>query len=298
MLNKGKYVRSLHLMMLLPVLFIFVYNYLPMLGAVIAFERYNPGLGVFKSKFVGFENFMTLFRDASFLRVLYNTISLSVQKMIWGLLVPLIVSLLLNEVRCSLFKRSVQTLIYMPYFLSWIVMASIIINILSPNHGLVNQFLGLFGIEPIFFLGDKELFPGVIVTTHVWKEFGWNTIIFLSALSGIDPGLYEAAAIDGAGRWKQLLHVTLPGIASTVILVATLNIGNILNAGFDQVYNLYSSLTMQTGDILDTFVYRVGMEQGQFGIATAAGLFKSVVSCFMLILSYKLAEKLAGYKVI
>lgn len=298
MLNKGKYVRSLHLMMLLPVLFIFVYNYLPMLGAVIAFERYNPGLGIFKSKFVGFENFMTLFRDASFLRVLYNTISLSVQKMIWGLLVPLIVSLLLNEVRCRFFKRSVQTLIYMPYFLSWIVMASIIINILSPNHGLVNQFLELFGIEPIFFLGDKELFPGVIVTTHVWKEFGWNTIIFLSALSGIDPGLYEAAAIDGAGRWKQLLHVTLPGIASTIILVATLNIGNILNAGFDQVYNLYSSLTMQTGDILDTFVYRVGMEQGQFGIATAAGLFKSVVSCFMLILSYKLAEKLAGYKVI
>lgn len=298
MLNKGKYVRSLHLMMLLPVLFIFVYNYLPMLGAVIAFERYNPGLGIFKSKFVGFQNFMTLFRDATFLRVLYNTISLSVQKMIWGLLVPLIVSLLLNEVRCRFFKRSVQTLIYMPYFLSWVVMASIIINILSPNHGLVNQFLELFGIEPIFFLGDKELFPGVIITTHVWKEFGWNTIIFLSALSGIDPGLYEASAIDGAGRWKQMLHVTLPGIASTIILVATLNIGNILNAGFDQVYNLYSSLTMQTGDILDTFVYRVGMEQGQFGIATAAGLFKSVVSCFMLILSYKLAEKLTGYKVI
>lgn len=298
MLNKGKYVRSLHLMMLLPVLFIFVYNYLPMLGAVIAFERYNPGLGVFKSKFVGMQNFMTLFKDATFLRVLYNTISMSVQKMFWGLLVPLIVSLLLNEVRCRAFKRSVQTLIYMPYFLSWVVMASIIINILSPNHGLVNQFLELFGIEPIFFLGDKELFPGVIVTTHVWKEFGWNTIIFLSALSGIDPGLYEASAIDGAGRWKQMLHVTLPGIASTIILVATLNIGNILNAGFDQVYNLYSSLTMQTGDILDTFVYRVGMQQGQFGIATAAGLFKSVVSCFMLILSYKLAEKLTGYKVI
>lgn len=298
MLNKGKYVRSLHLMMLLPVLIILVYNYLPMFGVAIAFQRYNPGLGILKSKWVGWQNFEKLFRNEEFLRVLGNTLYMSILKMITGLLVPLAVALLLNEVRLKIFKRTVQTLIYLPYFLSWVVMASIIISILSPSHGLVNQFLEFIGLKPVFFLGDKNLFPGVIVTTHIWKEFGWSTIVFLSALAGIDPGLYEASAIDGAGRWKQMLHVTLPGIASTVILVATLSIGNILNAGFDQVFNLYNSLVMETGDILDTYVYRLGMQQNQFGIATAAGLFKSVVSSIMLITSYRLAYKFTGYRVI
>lgn len=298
MLNKGKYVRSMHLMMLLPVIFIFIYNYLPMLGAVIAFERFNPALGFFKSEFVGFQNFATLFRDETFLRVLYNTITISLGKIIFGLAVPLVVSLLLNELRLRFVKRTIQTLIYLPYFLSWVVMASITIQILSPNHGLLNEFLGLFGVEPIFFLGDENLFPGVIIATDVWKQFGWNTIIFLSAFAGIDPGLYEAAAVDGAGRWQQMLHVTLPGIFSTIILVLTLNMANILNAGFDQVQNLISPMTLRTGDILDTFVYRYGMQNAQFGLATAAGLFKSTVSCLLLMLSYKLADKLTGFKVI
>lgn len=298
MLNKGKYVRSLHLMMVLPVLFILIYNYLPMFGVVIAFQDFNAAKGIFQSEWVGLENFQTLFRDPDFLQVLVNTLVISFAKMVAGLVVPLVVALMLNEVLSSIFKRLTQTIIYMPYFVSWVMMAAIIINILSPNGGLLNQILGIFGIEPIYFLGNDSIFREIIVVTHVWKEFGWNTIIFLAALAGIDAALYEAAIVDGAGRFAQMRHVTLPGIAPTIILVAVLSLGNILNAGFEQVYNLISPLTMHSGDILDTFVYRYGMEQWQFDIATAAGLFKSVISCIMLIFSYWLAKKLTGYKVI
>lgn len=298
MLNKGKYVRSLHLMMVLPVLFILIYNYLPMFGVVIAFQDFNAAKGIFQSEWVGLENFQTLFRDPDFLQVLINTLVISFAKMVAGLVVPLVVALMLNEVLSSIFKRLTQTIIYMPYFVSWVMMAAIIINILSPNGGLLNQILGIFGIEPIYFLGNDSIFREIIVVTHVWKEFGWNTIIFLAALAGIDAALYEAAIVDGAGRFAQMRHVTLPGIAPTIILVAVLSLGNILNAGFEQVYNLISPLTMHSGDILDTFVYRYGMEQWQFDIATAAGLFKSVISCIMLIFSYWLAKKLTGYKVI
>lgn len=298
MLNKGKYVRSLHLMMVLPVLFILIYNYLPMFGVVIAFQDFNAAKGIFGSEWVGLENFQTLFRDPDFLQVLINTLVISFAKMVAGLVVPLVVALMLNEVLSSVFKRLTQTIIYMPYFVSWVMMAAIIINILSPNGGLLNQILGIFGIEPIYFLGNDSIFREIIVVTHVWKEFGWNTIIFLAALAGIDAALFEAAIVDGAGRFAQMRHVTLPGIAPTIILVAVLSLGNILNAGFEQVYNLISPLTMHSGDILDTFVYRYGMEQWQFDIATAAGLFKSVISCIMLIFSYWLAKKLTGYKVI
>ena len=285
-------------MMLLPVLFILVYNYLPMLGSVIAFQRFNAAKGILRSEWVGLDNFRVLFADPDFFQALINTLYISIMKMILGLLVPLVVALMLNEVLISSFKRVIQTIIYMPYFISWVMMAAIIINILSPSGGLVNQFLGLFGVKPIFFLGDDSKFRGIIIITHIWKEFGWNTIIFLSALAGIDPGLYEAAIVDGANRSQQLFHVTLPGISATIILVAVLSLGNILNAGFDQVYNLVSPLTKHSGDILDTLVYRYGMEQWQFGIATAAGLFKSVISTIMLILSYWMANKLTGYKVI
>lgn len=298
MLNKGKYVRSLHLMMVLPVLFILIYNYLPMFGVVIAFQDFNAAKGIFQSEWVGLANFQTLFRDPDFLQVLINTLVISFAKMVAGLVVPLVVALMLNEVLSSIFKRLTQTIIYMPYFVSWVMMAAIIISILSPNGGLLNQVLGILGIEPIYFLGNDSIFREIIVVTHVWKEFGWNTIIFLAALAGIDAALYEAAIVDGAGRFAQMRHVTLPGIAPTIILVAVLSLGNILNAGFEQIYNLISPLTMHSGDILDTFVYRYGMEQWQFDIATAAGLFKSVISCIMLIFSYWLAKKLTGYKVI
>ena len=289
---------ALHLMMLPPVILLFIYSYIPMAGVLIAFQDYIPSLGFSKSHFVGFDNFRTLFLDPTFKNVLFNTVYISLLKIITGLFFQLVFALLLNEVRRAAFKRTIQTIIYLPYFVSWVLMAGIIIEILSPTNGLVNNFIGIFGVEPIFFLGNNTLFPYIMVVTNTWKEFGWGTIVFLAALSSIDPALYEAAIIDGAGRWKQMLHVTLPGVAATVVLVATLSLGNVLNAGFDQIFNLLSPMTLQSGDIIDTLVYRYGIQNAQFGLATAAGLFKSGVSCLLIILSYRLAYRFTGYRII
>ena len=287
----------LHLMMLPAVLILLIYHYIPMLGIVIAFQSFIPSLGFTRSEFVGFYNFRFLFSTSGFTRAIMNTVYIAVFKIIAGIFVPVTFSLLLNEVRRSWYKRSLQTLVYLPHFISWVLMAGIIIDILSPTRGIVNQFLGLFGIKPIFFLGDTAWFPPVIIVTDIWKEFGWGTIVYLAAISGIDPSLYEAATIDGASHWKQTRHVTIPGILSTIVLLATLSLGKILNAGFDQVYNLLSPVTMSSGDIIDTFVYRLGIQNGQFSIATAAGLFKSAISCLFIVSSYKLAYRFAGYKV-
>jgi putative aldouronate transport system permease protein len=288
---------SLHVMLLLPLMVLIVYHYIPMFGIIIAFQNYTPTLGFFKSPFVGFANFHTLFTTPGFVQALFNTVYIASLKIIAGLVVPVVFSLLLNEVKLSSFKRTVQSVLYLPHFVSWVLMAGIIIDVLSPSNGIVNQFLGLFGVKPIFFLGNNNLFPYVMVSTDVWKEFGWGTIIYLAALAGIDPTLYEAATMDGAGRWKQTLHVTLPGIVPTIVLLTTLSLGNILNAGFDQIYNLMSPITMKSGDIIDTLVYRLGLQNGQFSVATAAGLFKSAISCMFIVVSYKLAYRFTGYKI-
>lgn len=186
---------------------------------------------------------------------------------------------------------------YLPYFISWVLMAGIIIDIFSPTGGIVNKALGFFGIEPIYFLGDNKWARFTIILTEIWKNTGWGTIIYMAALTGIDLNLYEAAIIDGAGRWKQMLHVTLPGILPTIVLVGTLSLANVLNAGFDQIYNLMNGVTMESLDIIDTLVYRLGLGNGQFSISTAAGLFKSVISSIFIILSYRLADKFTGYKI-
>jgi len=180
--------------------------------------------------------------------------------------------------------------------LSWVILAGIFIDILSPSDGVVNQILGWVGIHPIFFLGDDKVFPWTMVATDVWKSFGFGTIVYLSALTDIDPALYEAAVVDGASRWKQTLYITLPGIAGTIIMLTTLSLGNILNAGFDQIFNLYSPLVYSTGDIIDTLVYRTGILNNQYGVATAVGLFKSVVSLLLIGTAYKLAAKFADYR--
>ena len=214
----------------------------------------------------------------------------------FGLVVPVTFALLLNEVRNTAYKRVAQTVVYLPHFISWVLMSGIIIDFLSAT-GAMNQLLGLFGMEPVLFLLDNKLFKPVLIVTDIWKSFGWGTIIYMAALTGVDPNLYEAAAIDGAGRWKQTLHVTFPGILSTVVLKMTLSLGDVLNAGFDQVYNLMSPVTMQSGDILDTLIYRLGMENANFGLSTAVGLFKSLVGAVFIIVSYKLAHRLTGYKI-
>jgi len=262
-----------------------------------AFERYIPTKGITGSQWIGWDNFRYLLDMPDSMDILRNTIVISFMKIVAGLFVPIVVALLLNEVRKESFKRGVQTMIYLPHFLSWIILGGVLIDILSPTNGFVNDILGWFGIEPIYFLGSNGWFRFVLVGSDVWKEFGFNTIVYLAALTSINPSLYEAAIVDGASRWKQTLHVTLPGMLPIIVLLAVLSLGNVLNAGFDQVFNLYSPQVYETGDIIDTFVYRIGLVETQYGVATAAGLFKSVVSCAFVIAAYAMAYRFANYRI-
>ena len=296
--NKAKRRRALplHLMLLPAVIVVFIYSYIPMFGICIAFMDFDVGLG-FQSPWVGLENFRYILNLPGSLQVLRNTLLISFFKIAGMIVVPVTFALLLNEIGNKLFKRVFQTLIYVPHFLSWIIISGILIDILSPSSGIVNDVIKALGFEPIFFLGDKFWFPITMVVSDIWKGFGYGTIVYLAALTGIDQTLYEAAMVDGAGKWKQVVHITIPGILPIIILMSVLSLGNILNAGFDQVYNLYSAQVYETGDIIDTFVYRLGIQQGQFGPATAVGLFKSIVSMIFVLASYKLADKFAGYRI-
>lgn len=285
--------------MILPgFILLLVFSYLPMAGIVIAFQKFIPAKGLFgHQKWIGLDNFKYVLDLPNFGSVIWNTISIAVMKIILGLVIPIIFAILINEVTSNALKRSVQTLIYLPHFLSWVVLGGILIDILSPSGGIVNGLLKSIGIEPIFFLGDNKWFPTTMVLTETWKEFGYGTIIYLAAITGIDPSLYEAARIDGANRWKQTLNITLPGMKMVIVLLMVLSLGNLLNAGFDQIFNLYSPPVYQSGDILDTFVYRIGLLDAQYGVATAVGLFKSVVSFTLISVSYFCAYKFADYRI-
>ncbi|TMV45982.1 sugar ABC transporter permease [Paenibacillus mesophilus] len=284
--------------MILPgAIIVFIYHYIPMGGLVMAFQKYIPAKGIFGSEWVGLRNFAYVFSLPSTMEVFWNTLFIAMMKIVAGLVAPIATALLLNEIGKAAFKRTVQTLVYLPHFLSWTILAGILIDILSPGQGIVNKVLGLAGIEPIFFLGDNNWFPYTIVISNEWKEFGFSTIVYLAALSGVDPSLYESAVIDGAGRWRQTWHITLPGIRPVIILLMTLSLGQILNAGFEQVFNLYSPYVYESGDIIDTMVYRMGLENAQYSLATAVGLLKSVVSLVMISVSYLLAYRLANYRI-
>jgi len=269
-----------------------------MVGVIIAFQRFIPAKGLFgHQEWVGLDNFRYMLALPDTYKILRNTVFIAGMKIIVGLIIPIIFALLLNEVRKEWFKRSVQTMIYLPHFLSWVIFGGILIDILSPSEGIVNKILELVGIGPIYFLGDPKWFPYTMVITDLWKNFGFSTIVYLAALTNISPTLYEAAEIDGANHWQQTWHVTLPGMRPIIVLLATLSIGNILNAGFEQIFNLYSPQVYETGDIIDTFVYRVGLIQAQYGLATAVGLLKSVVSFGLIGLSYYLAYRFADYRI-
>jgi putative aldouronate transport system permease protein len=287
----------LHLMILPGAVIVFIYHYIPMGGLVMAFQKYIPAKGILGSEWVGLRNFTYVFSLPSTMDVFWNTLFIAMMKIVAGLIAPIATALLLNEIGKAAFKRTVQTLIYLPHFLSWTILAGILIDILSPGQGIVNKVLGLAGIEPIFFLGDNKWFPYTVVISNEWKEFGFSTIVYLAALSGVDPSLYESAVIDGAGRWRQMWHITLPGIRPVIILLMTLSLGQILNAGFEQVFNLYSPYVYESGDIIDTMVYRMGLENAQYSLATAVGLLKSVVSLVMISVSYLLAYRLANYRI-
>jgi len=287
----------LHIMLSVPVIFLIVYCYWPMIGILMAFEDFIPTKGFFGSRFVGLENFKYIFSMPDTLSIVWNTFFIAIMKIVMKIIIPLVFALLLNEVGRAWLKKLVQTITYFPYFLSWVVLGGILLDFFSPSDGLVNKFLNLFGKESFYFFGDEKAFPFMVVLTEVWKNMGFNTIIFLAAITGIDPARYEAAIVDGAGRWKQTLYVTIPGIAGMIVLVSILSMGNILNAGFDQIFNLYSPLVYSTGDIIDTFVYRTALLDGQFNIGTAAGLFKSAISFVMITLSYTIANKYSNYRV-
>lgn len=287
-----------HLMLLVPVIIVFIYMYLPMGGLVIAFQKFIPARGLLgDQKWVGWGNFELLIKNPQALPALRNTVIIAAWKIVLHLLIPVAVSILLNEIRSTAFRRTTQTLIYLPHFLSWIILGGILIDILSPNGGLLNRFLALFGVNPIFFLGDNHWFRFTLVFTDVWKEFGFGTIVYLAAITNIDPTQYEAATIDGANRFQRMVHVTLPNMRMIIVLMMVLSLGNVLNAGFDQVYNLYSKQVYSTGDIIDTFIYRLGLIQQQFGQSTAMGMFKSVVSTFFISVSYFCAYKFADYRI-
>lgn len=290
----------LHLMLLPAVILLAIFSYFPMVGIVIAFQDYVPSKGwdiFFKSEWVWFDNFTYLMKMPAFWQAMRNTLIIAIQKIITTIVVPLALALMLNEVSNRFFKKSVQTLIYIPYFFSWVILGGILIDILSPVDGILNNVIRALGGRSINFLGNPATVQPVFVVTNIWKEMGYNTVIFLAALTNIDPGLYEAAALDGADRWKQTYHITIPGIMPMILLVTVLGMGNILNAGFDQVFNLYNPAVYETADIIDTFVYRVGMEQLQYSVSTAIGLFKSVISFILIMTSFGIAKKYAGYRI-
>lgn len=285
----------LYLMLLLPVALVFIYQYIPMLGIMISFKKYLPAKGFQASKWIGLSNFEVLFTMPTFTQALVNTVIIAVWKIVLNILVPVIFTLMLNELSSDRFKKGIQTIVYLPHFISWVMLASIFMKLLGGG-GIVNKLLCVLGAQPIIFLGDNKWFRFTLIFTDVWKEFGYGTIVYLAAVAGVNVDLYEAAEMDGAGRWRQMIHVTLPCIAPTIVMMSALSLGNILNAGFDQVFNLYNEMVYQSGDILDTLVYRMAFKNGNFGLSTAAGLFKSIISMIMVILSYRVAYVTTGYR--
>lgn len=285
-----------HLLLLPGMILLFIFAIIPMFGIIVAFEDYVPARGIFKSAWVGFENFKLLFMLPDSGQVFRNTLVLAIAKIILGTIVPITFALMLNEVTHARMKKLVQVSVYLPYFLSWVILGTIFLSMLQTD-GVVNSIIQMFGGEPIMFMADNKWAPVILVITDVWKNFGYGSIIYLAALSGVDENLYEAAALDGASRLKQIIHVTIPGIAPTIILVSTLNLGNILNAGFDQIFNMYNALIYESTDIIDTLVYRIGLVDLNFSLSTAVGLLKSVVSLILIVTSYLLAKKWTGYKI-
>ena len=289
--------KVLHLMLLPGVIIALIFHYLPLAGNIMAFQNFRPTLGIFGSEFIGLANFRFVAAIPGSMRILWNTVYIASSKLVLHIIVALLFALLLNEIRHKFTKRAVQTIIYMPHFLSWVILSGIFIDILSPSTGIVNQLLQWFGFEPIFFLGDTFWFPITMIITDVWKGFGFGTIIYLAAITSISPSLYEAAAIDGAGRFKQTIHVTLPGMMPIIMLMIVLSLGNLLNAGFDQIFNMLNPAVHSTGDIIDTFVFRLGIQQRQFAPATAVGMLRSVASFFFVSVAYWLAYKFVGYRI-
>lgn len=282
--------RSIYWLCIPIVLYYLLFCYLPMGGIAVAFQKYSLGKGIFNSKFIGLQNFTNFFNSYYFWRLLRNTFLLSFNNLVIGFPIPIIFALLLNEVKNKNFKRTVQTVSYLPYFISVVVICGLIIDFTNAN-GPISQVLALFGMGNISLLGDPKYFRTVFVSSEIWQHMGYSSIVYLAALAGVDQALYEAAVIDGAGRWKQTLYITLPGISSTIIVMLILRVGTLFALGFEKVMLLYNPATYDTADIISTFVYRKGFEDYNFGFSTAVDLFNSVINCSLLLITNKLSRK-------
>ncbi len=283
--------------MLIPgLLWVFVFKIIPMFGLVMAFQRFNPGKGIFGSPWVGLKNFEYMFQLNDSKTIFINTLTIAVFKIIGNLIVPVVVALLLNELRLKRLKSGIQTIIYMPHFLSWVILAGILLDVFA-YRGPVNAVRTTLGSEPILFFARADLFMPLVVGSDVWKEFGFNAVVYLAALTAINPELYEAAGIDGASRLQRIFYITIPGIRTMIVLMSVLSLRNVLEANFDQIFNLYNPLVYSSGDIIDTWVYRMGLLQAQYSLATAVGLLKSIIGFSMISLSYFLARKYADYNI-
>lgn len=287
--------KALFLMLIPAALYYILFCYKPMYGLLIAFKDYRMLDGIMASPWAGFKYFEKAFASQEFWRAFKNTVILSGYKLIFTFPAPIILALLFNEVRCVRFKKTVQTMTYLPHFISWVVLSGVLINFLSPSVGPVNLIIKALGFEPIFFVGNVKMFRSVLVFSTIWKEVGWGTIIYLAALTGIDPQLYEAAAIDGVSRFKQTIHITIPSIANVIVIMLIMNAGTIINDDFDQIFNMYNPAVYSVSEVLSTYMYKQGLEQAQYSYSAAIGLFKNIISLLLVVVTNFAAKKIGDY---
>lgn len=283
-------------MMIPGIIFLFIFSYVPMFGIIMAFQDYVPAKGILGSQFVGLKHFTYLLQLPDIGKIVTNTVIIALGKIIIGTVLAIAFAVLLNEIRVKFLKKYIQTIVYLPHFLSWVVLAAVVVNIFNFD-GTINQILSQLGIDKINFLGSNTWFRPLVIGTDIWKEFGYNSIVYLAAITSIDPGLHEAACIDGASWWKRVWNITIPGMLPIILLMAAMSLTSILSAGFDQIYNLYTPMVYETGDVLDTYVYRIGLIGRQYSFATAVGLCKSVIGMVLMLGANKLSKKYADMKI-
>ncbi len=286
-IGKKKY---LYLLLVPGVVYFLIFHYFPMYGVIIAFKDFNFAKGILRSEWIGFDNFRYMFGLSDFYTVFWNSLSLSLLRLVFGFPFPILLAILLNEMRSVVYQRITQTIIYIPHFISWVVIGGIMVNFLSPSWGIVNMFLKQLGAEPIFFLAEEQYFRPLVVLSSMWKEAGWESIIYLAAIMGINSELYEAASIDGASRLQKLRYIVLPGIKSTIIILLILRLGQIMGNGFEQIFVLQNPMNLGVSEVFETYAYRVGILGGRFSFGTTVGLFTSVIGLIFLILSNRIAK--------
>lgn len=289
-----KTVFALYLILAPTLLLLLVFKYIPMYGITISFQDFSPFRGITGSPWVGMKHIVHFLTDETFWQVMRNTLIINFYDLIFGFSAPIVFAILANELTNGMFKRVTQTISYLPHFLSWVVVAGVFYQILSPNDGLFNALLGLFGIEPIYFMTEKELFRGIVVSAGIWKDVGWSAILYFAVIAGIDSSLYEAAKVDGASRLRQIWHITLPGMVPMIILLLLLRLSNMFEIGFDRMFVMQNPIVLDVSDVISTYVYRIGLEKSQYSLTTAIGFVQSILGFLMLITANKVSKKLVG----